>query len=150
MVAILTTICAVVVLIILLVRRRRDKLEMQLHSITPEDLHALLDSHQEVLVVDVRHPLDFVSDSVIIPGAKWFAPQEVLENSALIPKDNDLIVYCTCPNDKTSRAVLRRALAKGFARIKFLVGGLDSWRAKGFLVEPFKGLSILTPRRTAS
>jgi rhodanese-related sulfurtransferase len=48
-----------------------------------------------------------------------------------------MVVYCTCPSDSTSRAVLHRALAMGFTRIKFLKGGLDGWRAKGYPVEPY-------------
>jgi rhodanese-related sulfurtransferase len=111
---------------------------MERYSITAEALHALLASNQQVLVIDVRQPLDLLGDSVIIAGAQWLAPDEVRANPSLLPKERDLIVYCTCPSDKTSRIILRRALAKGFLRIKLLKGGLDSWRANGFPVEPYK------------
>jgi rhodanese-related sulfurtransferase len=136
-----TTICAAVLLVAVLVKRNRDtrdRLEMELHSITPEALHTLLVSNQDVLVFDVRQPLDLLGDSVIIPGAKWLAPLEAQENPSLIPRERDLVVYCTCPSDKTSRGILRRALAMGFLRIKFLKGGLDGWRAKGFPVERYE------------
>ena len=135
----LTIICAVVLLTAgVLVKYARDRREFERHSITPEALHILWSSNQEFLLVDVRQPLDLLGDSVIIPGAKWFAPREVLDNPLLIPRDRDLIVYCTCPGEKTSRAVLHRALAKGFLRIKFLKGGLDGWRAEGFPVVPYE------------
>ncbi|HZD49652.1 MAG TPA: rhodanese-like domain-containing protein, partial [Silvibacterium sp.] len=49
----------------------------------------------------------------------------------------DLIVYCTCPGDESSRNVLNRALALKFFRVKFLRGGLEAWKAKGFPVEPY-------------
>jgi rhodanese-related sulfurtransferase len=111
---------------------------MELHSITPEALLTLLVSNQDVLVFDVRQPLDLLGDSVIIPGAKWLAPLEAQENPSLIPRERDLVVYCTCPSDKTSRGILRRSLAMGFLRIKFLKGGLDGWRAKGFPVERYE------------
>ena len=137
MVLAVTTICAAVLLSIVLVRRVRDRREMERHTITPEALHALLASSQKVLVVDVRQPLDILGDSVIIPGAKWLAPEEVRTNPALLPKEQDLVVYCTCPSDKTSRMILHRALAMGFLRVKFLKGGLDGWRLKGFPVEPY-------------
>jgi rhodanese-related sulfurtransferase len=138
MVLAITTICAAVLLAVLQAKRIRDRREMERYSITPEALHALLVSNQEVLVIDVRQPLDLLGDSVIIPGAKWFAPQEVRDNPSLLPKEKDLVVYCTCPSDKTSRTILHRALALGFLHIKFLKGGLDSWKAKGFPVEPYK------------
>ncbi|MDQ1450739.1 MAG: hypothetical protein QOK38_605 [Acidobacteriaceae bacterium] len=110
---------------------------MEQHSITPEALHALLASNREVLVFDVRLPLDLLADSDIIPGAKRIPPKDVQENPSLIPKEIDAIVYCTCPSDKTSRAILRKALALHFSRIKFLKGGLDGWKAKGYPVEPY-------------
>jgi rhodanese-related sulfurtransferase len=118
-------------------KRNRDLRELEQYSITPEALHALLDSNHETLVVDVRLPLDLLVDSEIIPGAKRIAPKEVIENPALIPQDRDTILYCTCPSDKSSRRVLRKALAANFTRTKFLRGGLEGWKAKGYPVEPY-------------
>lgn len=127
----------VILLAVVLAKRNRDRHEMQQHCITPEDLHALLASNQEVALFDVRLPLDLLGHSVVIPGAKRISPEDLIANSSLIPRDRDSIVYCTCPSDETSRTVLRRALALGFHRIKFLQGGLESWESKGFPVEPF-------------
>jgi rhodanese-related sulfurtransferase len=134
----MSIICAAVLLAVVLTKRIRGRSEMERYTITPEALHALLRSNQDILVIDVRQPLDLLGDSVIIPGAQWLAPDEVRANPSLLPKEQDLIVYCTCPSDKTSRIILHRALAKGFLRIKFLKGGLDGWRANGFPVEPYK------------
>jgi rhodanese-related sulfurtransferase len=130
--------CACVLIAAVLAKRANDRREMERHTITPQALQALLSSNQEAVVIDVRQPLDLLGDSVIIPGAQWFAPDEVRANPSLLPKERDLVVYCTCPSDKTSRIILRRALAMGFLRIKFLKGGLDGWRANGFPVEPYK------------
>ena len=115
----ITTMCAAVLLAVLLAKRTRDRREMEGHSITAEALHALMASKREVLVVDVRQPLDLLGDSVIIPGAQWLAPEDVRANPSLLPKESDLVVYCTCPSDKTSRLVLRRALAMGFCGSNF-------------------------------
>ncbi len=136
----LTVICVVVlcVMIVIWIKRTGDRREMELHSIAPEALHALLASNQEVLLYDVRLPLDLLADSEIIPGAARIAPQELLENPLLIPREKDSIVYCTCPSDKTSRVILRRAQAMHFLRIKFLRGGLASWKAKGYPVERYE------------
>jgi rhodanese-related sulfurtransferase len=134
----ISIICAAVLLVVVLAKRMRDRREMERHTITPEALRTLLASRQDVLVFDVRQPLDLLGDSVIIPGAQWIAPDEARANPSLLPKERDVIVYCTCPSDKTSRIILHRALAMGFLRIKFLKGGLDGWRANGFPVEPYK------------
>ena len=141
----ITTICAAVLLALVVAKRIRVRREMERHSITPEALYALMASNQKVLVIDVRQPLDLLGDSVIIPGAQWFAPEEVRTNPSLLPKESDLVAYCTCPSDKTSRMILHRALAMGFLRIRFLKGGLDGWRAKGFPVEPYTKPFHLNP-----
>src|SRR5713226_6197735 len=124
-------------LILIWIKRKADRSEMEEHSITPEALHTLLAANQEVLLFDVRQPLDLLASYEIIPGAKRIPPREGLQNPSLTPKEKDSIVYCTCPDDKTSRAVLDRALAMHLSRIKFLKGGLAAWKAKGYPVEPY-------------
>ncbi|WP_158823112.1 rhodanese-like domain-containing protein [Granulicella sp. S156] len=140
MTATLTAICAVSLLIVLVlwIRRSRARHELEQYSITPEGLRTLFASNQDVLLFDVRLPLDLLASSEIIPGAQRLAPKEVIENPSLIPKDKDSIVYCTCPSDKTSRVILHRALALGFSRTKFLKGGLAAWKASGFPVERYE------------
>jgi rhodanese-related sulfurtransferase len=137
---VLTVICVAVacLLIVLWIKRTTSRRVIEQHSITPEALHTLLASNQEVLLFDVRQPLDLLADSEIIPGAKRIAPREILQNPSLIPKEKELVAYCTCPGDKTSRAITHRALAMQFYRVKFLRGGLAAWKAKGYPVEPYQ------------
>jgi rhodanese-related sulfurtransferase len=137
MIPILIAVIALVLGIAYWIKRVRDRRELERYSITPEALHALLASNREALVFDVRLPLDLLVDSEIIPGAKRVAPKEVLANPTLIPQDKETIVYCTCPSEKTSRSILHQALALNFSRVKFLKGGLDGWKAKGYPVEPY-------------
>ena len=135
---------------ILRVKRQRDQRELEQHSITADELHALLASNQQVLLLDVRQPLDLLANSEIIPMAHRSPPDEVLKKPSLIPREKDTVVYCTCPSDKTSRAVLRRALALGFSRIKFLKGGLAAWKTKGYPVEPYNEVfHLYSPKLTS-
>jgi rhodanese-related sulfurtransferase len=119
-------------------KRTRDRDNLELHSISAEELRSLLESKQELLLFDVRQPLDLLAYPEIIPSAQRIPPDEVLQRPSLIPKERDVVVYCTCPSDKTSRAVLRRALDLQFSRIKFLRGGLEAWKMNGYPVEPYK------------
>src|SRR5215831_9186963 len=93
------------------VKHKRNQHILEQHSITPEALHALLASNQELTLLDVRQPLDLLADSEIIPGAKRIPPKDVLENPSIIPREKDSVAYCTCPGDKTALAVIRRARA---------------------------------------
>jgi rhodanese-related sulfurtransferase len=142
--ATILTLISVVVLVISLAtilwkKRNGDQLRaMEQHAISPEQLYSLLGSRQDVALFDVRQPLDLLAHSEIIPGARRIPPVEVLAVPSLIPKDKEAIVYCTCPGDKTSRAVLRRALDLQFFKIKFLKGGFEAWKAKGYPVEPYR------------
>ena len=124
--------------IVLRIKRLKDQSEMERHSITAEELHALLASDQEVLLFNVRQPLDLLAYPEIIPKARRIAPNEVLEKPSLIPNERDAVVCCTCPSDKTSRTVLHLALALQFFRVKFLKGGLAAWKVKGYPVESYQ------------
>jgi rhodanese-related sulfurtransferase len=137
MIATLIIVAALILGISYWIKRTRDQRELDQHSIAPEALRELLSSDRETLVVDVRLPLDLLVTSEIIPGAKRIAPKEIIENPSLIPQDKDTIVYCTCPSEKSSRAVLRKALAANLTRVKFLRGGLEGWKAKGYPVQPY-------------
>jgi rhodanese-related sulfurtransferase len=121
-----------------LMRRRRERDDLERHSLTAEALHVLLEARQELLIFDVRQPLDLLAYPEIIPSAQRIPPDDVLAKPSLIPKDKIAVVYCTCPDDKTSREVLRRALALGNFRVKFLKGGLEAWKKNGYPVEAYK------------
>jgi len=141
--------CAIVVT---WVRRRKTQSELDRHSISVEQLQSMMVSGQEVLLFDVRQPLDLLAYPELIRGAKRIPPQDVLDKPSLIPRNENIVVYCTCPGDKTSRIVLRRALALGFTRIKFLKGGLAAWKTKGYPVEPYREsfrISVPTEARPA-
>ncbi len=58
-------------------------------------------------------------------------------------------MYCTCPSDKTSRAIALKAQALApnidLNRVKFLKGGLAAWKAKGIRWSRTIRRSTLTP-----
>jgi rhodanese-related sulfurtransferase len=119
-------------------RRVRKSRALMDHCIEPEVLHELLEPEARVLVFDVRQPLDVLAYSERIPGAKRISPKDVLARPELIPKETDVVVYCTCPGEKTSWEIVQRAQALDYSRLKLLHGGLEAWKAKGYPVEPYK------------
>lgn len=145
---ILTAVCIVASLVIFYsVQRRSRKKVLDLNSLTPEALHTLVAQNKDVLIYDVRQPLDLLADSEIIAGATRIPPRDLLDNPSLIPRDKDSVVYCTCPDDKTSRAILARARSMHFTRMKFLRGGLAGWKANGYPVERYTAPFHLDTRR---
>jgi rhodanese-related sulfurtransferase len=137
----LIAICAVGLIFLILglfrMRQLRNRRELEKYSIDADELHRLLESKRDIVVLDVRQPLDLLAHSEIIPGAVRVPPKEVMEQAGLIPKDKDSVLYCTCVSEKTSRMVLQNALRLQFSRIKFLKGGLAAWKEKGYPVEVY-------------
>ena len=54
-----------------------------------------------------------------------FTAQALLE----IPRDRDIVLYCTCPNEITSAREALRLRARGMRRVRPLEGGFAAWRA---------------------
>jgi rhodanese-related sulfurtransferase len=138
------TIAAIVIwglLAVIWIRRIKARRAWERLSITPEALHDLILAHHDVLILDVRQPLDLLADSELIEGALRISPQDAEANPSLIPADKELVVYCTCPSDKTSRAIAAKAQALApnvdVSKVKFLKGGLAAWKAKGYPVVPY-------------
>ena len=119
------------------VRAKSRNREFERHSITADELHDRLKGDTDILIYDVRQPLDFLSDAEIIPGARRVPPKDIQENTQLIPRDRDVVVYCTCPSDATARMISEKARELEFTRVKFLKGGFGGWKQKGFPVEVF-------------
>ena len=135
-----TAICAVGLGILIfgwiVMRRLRAKRKIETNSIEPEALYAQLNAKQ-VLLYDVRQPLDFLAHPEIIPGATRIAPKDIPEQTASFSRDQNSVIYCTGGDDETFQMVLGKARALNFTRVKLLKGGLPAWKAKGYPVEPY-------------
>ncbi len=130
-------VVAIVVAAVVLFRRSQARRELAAHSVDADGLYALLNPVRQVLVFDIRQPLDLLAHSETIPGAIRVTPKDALENPWQFPREKDAVIYCTCPGDKTSLSVLKRVLALQFTKVKMLRGGLEAWKAKGYPVEPY-------------
>jgi rhodanese-related sulfurtransferase len=121
---------------LIMMRRMRAKREIAAKSIEPEALYELLNA-QQVLLYDVRQPLDFLAHPEIIPGATRIAPKDIAERTASFSRDQNSVIYCTGGDEETSSMVLGKARALNFTRVKLLKGGLAAWKEKGYPVEAY-------------
>src|ERR1700733_8735476 len=119
------------------VLRLRARREVEAKSIEPEALYALMNAKQ-VLLYDVRQPLDFLAHAEIIPGATRIAPKDIAERTASFSRDQNSVIYCTGGDEETCKMVLGKARALNFTRVKLLKGGLAAWKEKGYPVEAYK------------
>jgi rhodanese-related sulfurtransferase len=136
MIAIYVVGLCVVIFGLIMMRRVLAKREIAANSIEPEALYELLNA-KEVLLYDVRQPLDFLAHPEIIPGATRIAPKDIAEQTASFSRDHNAVIYCTGGDHETSHMVLGKARALNFTRVKMLKGGLAAWKEKGYPVEAY-------------
>jgi membrane protein DedA with SNARE-associated domain/rhodanese-related sulfurtransferase len=103
----------------------------------PSELKTMLDSAERdgltpPFIVDLRHPLDYLPDPRVLPGALRIGPNELKQHSEIIPRDRDVILYCTCPSEETSARLALQLHKMGVYRVRPLRGGFDGWKQAGY------------------
>jgi membrane protein DedA with SNARE-associated domain len=63
--------------------------------ISPGALRQLLEGPEPVTVVDLRHPHEVEREGVKLAGALVLRPEDLRARSGEIPKDQEIILYCT-------------------------------------------------------
>ncbi len=105
----------------------------------PEELKQQLDAGEDVYIVDLRHPLELLPDPFTLPGARHFTPEALAAHSHEIPRDRDVVLYCTCPSEATAAKTAMTLHKLGIERVRPLRGGFDEWKRLGYpldAVEP--------------
>jgi membrane protein DedA with SNARE-associated domain len=76
-------------------RRRRFFLALRAARISVEDLHHLMDEGKSPLVLDVRSGPARLADPRRVPGAEVCEASEIEQRVANLPRDREIILYCT-------------------------------------------------------
>jgi membrane protein DedA with SNARE-associated domain len=77
------------------IARRRFLRDLRISRITVDELKEKLDSGEELVIVDLRHSMDFEADPETIPGAFRMDAKELEEKNDRLPRDREVILYCT-------------------------------------------------------
>ena len=94
-----------------------------------------LDAGDPITVLDVRHSISLELDPEMIPGALNLLLEDIDHRHHEIPRDREIVLYCTCPNEVSSARTALLLKKKGIHRVRPLEGGLDAWRERKFPVE---------------
>jgi rhodanese-related sulfurtransferase len=78
-----------------LIERRRFLRELRTARIQPDELKRRLDQGEDVVVVDLRHALEADGAPLTIPGAIRLAVEEIERDHGRIPRDREVILFCT-------------------------------------------------------
>lgn len=131
----IVALAAVLYLIWKAARRRRQVRRIWIDRITPQALRERQLAGDPVSVVDVRHELDFEADPTTIPGALHIPAEQIKRRHREIPRNVEVVLYCTCPDDTTSARTALRLRRRGVRRVRPLEGGFEAWTALGYPVE---------------
>jgi membrane protein DedA with SNARE-associated domain/rhodanese-related sulfurtransferase len=116
-------------------RRRQFFAALRMARISASQLFQLIQAGATPLIVDVRSATAHALDPRTVPGALRIALADAKEHLAQLPRDRDIVLYCTCPNEASAAQVARMLMTHGFKRVRPLHGGLDAWIAAGYEVE---------------
>ena len=112
--------------------------KLRIARITPEELKGKIDAGEDLIVVDLRHALDFEAQPNTIAGALHMDAAELEEAYEVIPRDREIILFCACPNEVTAARLALLLRSKGITRIRPLAEGYEGWRSRGYPMGPAK------------
>ena len=58
-------------------------------------LKAKLDAGEDIAIIDLRTELDVIAVPYGIRGSRWIAAERLDEHQAEIPRDRELVLYCS-------------------------------------------------------
>ena len=119
-----------------LIHRHRFLRALRMARITPGELKQRMDAGELVLIVDLRRRIEVDADPYVIPTALRLAADELEERHHEIPREQEVVLYCNCPNEVTAAEMTLRLRRKGISRVRPLAGGLNAWRQLNFPLEP--------------
>jgi membrane protein DedA with SNARE-associated domain/rhodanese-related sulfurtransferase len=128
-----------------LVRRRMVLRNLVASRLEPEELKRQLDAGEQVYIVDLRHPLELVPDPFKLPGAVHFSPDTLTARQSEIPRDRDVVLYCTCPSEATAAKTAMQLHKLGIERVRPLRGGLDEWKRLGYPMDEIPPFMSMVP-----
>jgi membrane protein DedA with SNARE-associated domain/rhodanese-related sulfurtransferase len=116
-------------------QRQRLLNELRMARITVAELRQMLDAGEVPLIFDLRSSAAIQEDPALIQGAIHLNLDEVEQRLSEFPKDREIIVYCSCPNEVSSARLALRLQRHGFTRVRPLLGGIDAWREQNYPTE---------------
>jgi len=126
-------------------RRRLVLKKLAASRLEPEELKRQLDSGEVIYIVDLRHPLELLAEPFTLPGALHFAPDQLAAHRGEIPRDRDVVLYCTCPSEATAAKTALMLHKLGVERVRPLRGGYDEWKRLGYPMDEIPPVAPMVP-----
>jgi membrane protein DedA with SNARE-associated domain/rhodanese-related sulfurtransferase len=102
---------------------------VRIHRIDAIELAERIAAGTAPVIIDVRSGSALAADARMIPGARAVELDALPQSVADIPLDQELVFYCSCPNDVSAVRATRTMLKHGYKRARPLAGGVEAWFA---------------------
>jgi membrane protein DedA with SNARE-associated domain/rhodanese-related sulfurtransferase len=116
---------------------------LTMDRITVEELIDLVDHGPLPIILDVR-PIEARSHDGIIPGSIGAHVSEMSSLANAYPRDSEIIVYCSCPNEASAALAAIHLRRSGYKKIRPLLGGIDAWIEAGRPID--KSAAAIAPQ----
>jgi membrane protein DedA with SNARE-associated domain/rhodanese-related sulfurtransferase len=115
--------------------RYRFNKALDMARISVAELYEHMAAGAAPVVLDVRSVTAQGLQRRRIPGALHVPLQQVGQHVSKLPRDRDIILYCSCPHEASAAQAAKVLMSHGFQRVRPLKGGLEAWIAAGYAVE---------------
>jgi rhodanese-related sulfurtransferase len=109
--------------------------------ITADELRKKQEAGENVMVFDLRSALDLEVVPHLVPGAHRIAKEEFDQRQAEIPRDREVVLYCSCPNEASAAEMALQLQKYGLKRVRPLLGGIEGWMQQGYATDDTVNLS---------
>jgi len=113
-------------------QRHRLLTSLRMARISVEELNDAIAAGQNPVVVDVRSSASRLLDGRVIPGALLADLEGVHLALADVPRDRELVIYCSCPNEVSAAKAAQLLMSLGYRKVRPLLGGLEAWQEAGY------------------
>ena len=87
--------CLLVYVVVKWIQRALFLRSLRVARISQEELKRRLESGEPVVIVDLRSELDVAAAPFMIPGSLGIAPEELKRRHQEIPRDREIVLYCS-------------------------------------------------------
>jgi rhodanese-related sulfurtransferase len=100
--------------------------------ITVDELKSKIAKNEPVTIIDVRSSEAFAGSATTIKGSIHFKLRRLRSRLSFpplkdLPRDREIAIYCSCPNDEASIRAAEVLMGGGFTRVRALKGGWVAW-----------------------
>ena len=116
-------------------QRHRLLHDLKMARITVDELHEKQEAGEKLMILDLRPHTELEQNPSLIRGALHMTMDEMELRYQEIPRDREIVLYCSCPNEVSSARVALLLQRKGIQRVRPLLGGIDAWRKQNYPTE---------------